>query len=68
VLVTDEFGENWDIYLYSAEDPSPRSIIASQHIEWGARLSPDGKWLAYASDETGESEVYVQDFPALAGR
>ncbi len=28
-----------------------------------ASLSPDGRWLAYSSDETGRSEIYVQDFP-----
>ena len=26
-------------------------------------ISPDGRWLAYTSDETGRSEVYVQAFP-----
>ena len=34
----------------------------------GARLSPDGKWLAFASDESGNSEIYVQSFPAARGR
>jgi hypothetical protein len=28
-----------------------------------ASFSPDGKWLAYASDQTGEAEIYVMDFP-----
>jgi hypothetical protein len=31
----------------------------------GPRFSPDGKWLAYSSDETGRSEVYVRPFPTL---
>jgi eukaryotic-like serine/threonine-protein kinase len=33
-----------------------------------ARLSPDGKWLAFASDESGKAEIYVQSFPAAGGR
>jgi hypothetical protein len=33
--------------------------------EGNARLSPDGKWLAYLSDESGRNEVYVQRFRAL---
>jgi eukaryotic-like serine/threonine-protein kinase len=31
-----------------------------------AQLSPDGKWIAFASDESGANEVYVQNFPDLA--
>jgi Tol biopolymer transport system component len=34
----------------------------------GGRLSPDGHWLAYDSDETGETEVYLQPFPGSGGR
>jgi Tol biopolymer transport system component len=29
----------------------------------GARLSPDGHWLAYESDESGEFEIFVRSFP-----
>jgi eukaryotic-like serine/threonine-protein kinase len=36
--------------------------------EGGAKLSPNGQWLAYASDETGRSEIYVQTFPKLGGK
>jgi hypothetical protein len=31
-------------------------------------LSPDGRWLAYMSDETGRFEIYVQAYPAPAGK
>ena len=31
-------------------------------------LSPDGKWLAYVSDETGRLEVYVRSFPSMGGK
>ena len=34
---------------------------------WPA-ISPDGRWLAYSSDETGRLEVYVQRFPERGGR
>ena len=33
-----------------------------------SRLSPDGLWIAYASDESGRSEIYVQPFPGLGGK
>jgi tRNA A-37 threonylcarbamoyl transferase component Bud32 len=32
--------------------------------EYGGRFSPDGQWVAYSSDESGQNEVYVQSFPA----
>ena len=31
-------------------------------------LSPDGRWLAYVSNESGRAEVYVRPFPGMAGR
>jgi dipeptidyl aminopeptidase/acylaminoacyl peptidase len=36
--------------------------------EGSARLSPDGRWLAYSSDETKRNEVYVQTFPSPGGK
>jgi len=36
--------------------------------EVGGKLSPNGEWLAYASDETGRYEVYVQTFPKRGGK
>lgn len=34
----------------------------------GGKFSPDGRWLAWVSEETGESEIYVASFPGLRGR
>jgi serine/threonine-protein kinase len=34
------------------------------HYEWGANISPDGRWLAYTSDSSGRYEVHVQPFPS----
>ena len=41
---------------------SPEAIVASGSV------SPDGRWLAYRSTETGRSEVYVTSFPKPSGR
>jgi hypothetical protein len=38
-------------------------LLTSPARETNPALSPDGKWLAYASDESGTSEVYVRPFP-----
>ncbi len=43
-------------------------VLQSRFSERYARLSPDGKWLAYTSDESGRDEVYVQPYPALNTR
>ena len=40
----------------------PFAFLATRFTEGGARFSPDGKWIAYASDESGRSEVYVRRF------
>ena len=37
-------------------------LIVTDADEWPAIFSPDGKWIAYSSDETGTREVYVRDF------
>ena len=40
----------------------PRSFLHAEYNEWCGTLSPDSKWIAYASDESGRSEIYVQAF------
>ncbi len=58
-----------DIYILPLQDSAkPRPIIATPFDEYGATLSPDGKWLAYMSNESGVYQVYVRPFPGLAGK
>lgn len=38
-------------------------VATTEFVEQDPALSPDGRWLAYTSDETGRSEVYVKPFP-----
>ena len=42
---------------------SPRPLIATTAQEWAGRVSPDGRWLAYVSDESGARQAYVTSFP-----
>jgi Tol biopolymer transport system component/predicted Ser/Thr protein kinase len=51
----------WDLYAAALEgDHKVRPLVVMPFNQSGARLSPDGKWLAYVSDESGQSEVFVQ--------
>ena len=69
-LVFWDFGAgNQDIGLLSMEgDRASEPLLATESRETGPSISPDGNWIAYASDETGQSEVYVQRFPGLGDK
>jgi len=65
----DTATRNSDILTLPMEgDRKPRPFLATQAREMRARLSPDGRWLAYQSDETGLPQVYVQPFPGPGGK
>ncbi|MCM2257254.1 MAG: protein kinase [Vicinamibacteria bacterium] len=46
--------------LDRAPDALPQPVLATSAAEHSAELSPDGRWLAYVSDETGREEIYVR--------
>jgi len=48
--------------------PASRLLIPGTFGESAPALSPDGKWLAYQSDETGRMEVYVRPYPGPGAR
>ena len=51
----------WDLYAAAVEgDHKVRPLVVAQFNQSDAALSPDGKWLAYVSDESGQPEVFVQ--------
>jgi serine/threonine-protein kinase len=49
-------------------DSTPIPLVRTEFGERAPALSPDGRWLAYSSDESGQSEVYVQEFPGPGGK
>ena len=60
VYRVDMPGANRDIFIAARDGgEAPIPIIASRFDEKSLALSPDGQWLAYASDETGANEVYI---------
>jgi serine/threonine-protein kinase len=54
--------------LTPGDEPEAVPFLASEYNERSSRLSPDGRWLAYVSDETGRQEVYVQSFPEAGNK
>jgi eukaryotic-like serine/threonine-protein kinase len=53
-----------DIYVLSLRAQSPpRPVVSTRAYEGGAEFSPDGHWMAYASDESGQTQVYLRPFP-----
>lgn len=51
----------YDLYTAAVEgDHKPRPLVVMPFNQTGARLSQDGKWLAYVSDESGQPEIFVQ--------
>ncbi len=76
------FSQEWDVWMAPADhrtapadratagqDPGPpQPLLRSPFAEIGGRLSPDGRWLAYGSNETGRYEVYVVPHPGPGGK
>jgi hypothetical protein len=57
------------LYLLSLRgERKPTSLLQTTFIEAQARFSPNGRWIAYTSNETGQFQVYVQSFPATGAK
>jgi hypothetical protein len=55
----------FDIWVWPTDGRAkPKLAVHTALNAMHGRLSPNGRWLAYASDESGELQVYVQPFPA----
>ena len=52
-----------DLKILNLESGESTDWLSSEFSEDQARFSPDGRWLAYGSDESGRVEVYVDRFP-----
>jgi Tol biopolymer transport system component len=71
-LVFDAFqaaGAGRDILLLPLAGPrEPRVLVSGPFASIHGNVSPDGRWLAYVSDESGQLVVYVRPFPDGEGR
>lgn len=59
----------FDIYTVPLRgDGGVRPLLNTAAYEGGPRLSPDGRWLTYVSNESGQNEVYLRPFPGPGRR
>ena len=55
-------GEIWQVPLHGERTASP--VLQGEFGRGNAAVSPDGTWMAYRSDQSGQMEVYLQPYPA----
>ncbi|MEO6526965.1 MAG: protein kinase [Gemmatimonadaceae bacterium] len=64
LLVTEEAGPNGrDILVQPSDGSAARPYATGPADETAARISPDGRWVAYTSNESGRPEVYLDSYP-----
>jgi serine/threonine-protein kinase len=66
-VAADTGADIWNVSLVDRRQP-PQVVLQTRFYENSPHISPDGRWLAYASNESGPSEIYVQAFPALGDK
>jgi Tol biopolymer transport system component len=52
-----------DIWLLTPGKGAPRPFLQTRFAEGGAQFTPDGRWIAYVSNESGSPNVYVRPYP-----
>src|SRR5260370_20329724 len=57
-----------DLVLLTASGGKIVRFLATKADETSGQISPDGKWVAYASNESGDWEIYATTFPAASGK
>jgi Tol biopolymer transport system component len=66
IRAQQSMAEIWE--LAPDRGAAPKQILASAFHDFNPTLSPDGRWMAYVSDESGRWEIYVRPFPGPGGR
>ena len=68
VLVFMGNNPTFDLYTLPLRDGNPQPFLATPSNETAPRFSPDGHFIAYASDESGRFEIYVRPYPGPGGK
>jgi dipeptidyl aminopeptidase/acylaminoacyl peptidase len=59
---------NSDIYVLDVDSGELKPYQTSEFGEFNPSFSPDGRWIAYDSNESGRLEIYVRSFPSGGGK
>jgi eukaryotic-like serine/threonine-protein kinase len=57
----------WVMPMAATAEHKPEPFLVTNYREFDATFSPDGRFVAYVSDESGTPEVYVRSFPSATG-
>ena len=69
ILYSRQGATGLDLSIMHVDTGRTESLpLNTRFSEWQARLSPDGRWIAYVSDETGRNDVFVAEFPTGRGK
>jgi len=58
----------YDIWTMTPSDHKTQIFLQTKSNESAPQFSPDGRWLAYSSDESGHNEIYVVPYPGPGGK
>jgi hypothetical protein len=61
-------GTGYDLFTLSLKDDKPQPFLRTPSVETAPCFSPDGHFIAYASDESGRVEIYVRPYPGPGGK
>ncbi|MDH5197365.1 MAG: hypothetical protein OEY20_08945, partial [Gemmatimonadota bacterium] len=68
-LLVNSLRESWDIFRVALDSERvAHPYLTTKALETQPRFSPDGKWVAVVSDESGRTEVFVRSFPEPSSR
>jgi eukaryotic-like serine/threonine-protein kinase len=67
ILAFYDVGGGYDVFTVKPGE-SPVRFLQTAFTEQGPAFSPDGRWLAYSSNETGRPEIYVAPYPGPGGK
>ena len=68
VQTPDIVSDIWIVPIDLSEDAEPEVFLESPFVELDARFSPDGRFIAYTSNESGRKEIYVRPYPRASGQ
>src|SRR4030042_387718 len=64
LVMGDSLAERYDISILPMEgDRKRKPLLQEDYLEAMPQVSPDGQWIAYCSNESGQNEIYIRPFP-----